>query len=325
MEKGKVTVIVPVYNEETHIERCIKSILKQTYQNMEIILINDGSKDNSLKILKEFEKEYPSKIRVFTHKNKGLGLTRNVGLDNATGEYITFLDSDDWMDKDYIETLTKQIGDNDIIISGFKRFNSNYEFEYLKEPKISEWSKYKYCSIAGKMYRNEFIQKNKLRYKKVKMGEDSYFNINAYTKTTKVKVIQYAGYCNYENLSSMTNDITYDEQKSFYNLLRSLIKEVDTSKLNQDQFCFYILKNLIVDIVLYKDCLSTKKLIKNYGEHIAWYKSYLNKVEKRFKIYWQEGEEFKINLLLNIFVISTKLHIANLVIKLIKKMDVKMI
>ena len=112
MEKGKVTVIVPVYNEETHIERCIKSILKQTYQNMEIILINDGSKDNSLKILKEFEKEYPSKIRVFTHKNKGLGLTRNVGLDNATGEYITFLDSDDYVSIDYYRTLMNNIQEN---------------------------------------------------------------------------------------------------------------------------------------------------------------------------------------------------------------------
>ena len=325
MKNVKVSIIVPVYNEEKHIKKCIDSIINQTYKNIEILLINDGSKDKSLKILREYEKKYPKLIKVFTHKNRGLGFTRNVGLENATGDFITLLDSDDWMAEDYIEVLKNAIGKNDIVISGFKRYNSEYQFQYEKKPLDSEWSKYKYCSIAGKMYRNSFLQKNQLRYSKVKMGEDSYFNISAYAKTNKIIVADYAGYCNYENLSSMTQKVEYTEDKSFFTILKLIIDTIDTTKLNHNQFSFYVLKTLIVDIFLYKDCLTEEELIKNYRIHIKWYKEYLDSINKKFKLYWQKDEEFKINFLVNMFVILSKLHLDSLLIIIIKRMRVSMI
>ena len=117
----KVSIIVPVYNAEKFIDKCIQSLINQTYQNIEIILSNDGSKDNSLKKIKDWEKKYPDKIKCESHKNQGVGMTRNKGIALATGDYLTFVDSDDYLDDNFIETLVNNIDDCDIIVSGYKR------------------------------------------------------------------------------------------------------------------------------------------------------------------------------------------------------------
>ena len=100
----KLSIIVPVYNSEKFLNKCINSLINQTIKNIEIILINDGSSDNSLNICNEFAKK-DSRIKVFSQENSGQATARNVGLDNATGEYITFTDADDWVDPDYYEKL----------------------------------------------------------------------------------------------------------------------------------------------------------------------------------------------------------------------------
>ena len=106
----KISVIVPVYNSEKYIERCVESIMAQTYQNWELILIDDGSVDNSFSILCEFEKQ-DSRIRVFHQNNMGPGIARNVGISRATGDYIVFVDSDDRINADYFNLLSKKTED----------------------------------------------------------------------------------------------------------------------------------------------------------------------------------------------------------------------
>lgn len=120
----KISIIVPVYNAENYLRRCIDSILNQTYTDFELLLINDGSTDGSAKILEEI-KESDSRIRVVHKKNEGVSATRNLGLKLATGDYITFIDSDDFVDKLYLEVLYKSLTENDAdIASGnFASFN----------------------------------------------------------------------------------------------------------------------------------------------------------------------------------------------------------
>ena len=100
----KVSVLVPIYNAEKYIGRCIESILNQTYKELEIVLIEDGSKDNSLNIIKEYGKK-DKRIKIIPIENNGVADARNKAVENATGEYLTFVDSDDYIEKDYIETL----------------------------------------------------------------------------------------------------------------------------------------------------------------------------------------------------------------------------
>ena len=99
-----ISIIVPVYKAEKHLSECIDSIISQTYENFELILIDDGSPDNSGKICDEYA-EKDKRIRAIHKENGGVSSARNTGLDNASGEYITFIDSDDFVDKQYLEKL----------------------------------------------------------------------------------------------------------------------------------------------------------------------------------------------------------------------------
>ena len=101
---NKISVIVPIYNVEQYVERCLNSIIENTYKNLEIICINDGSTDNSLKILEKIA-ENEQRIKIIDKINGGVSSARNIGLDVATGDYIAFVDSDDWVHNRYFEIL----------------------------------------------------------------------------------------------------------------------------------------------------------------------------------------------------------------------------
>ena len=106
-----VSVIVPVYNSKAYLERCVDAILTQTYSDLEVVLVDDGSSDNSLEICREYEKK-DSRIKIFHKENGGSSSARNVGIKEATGEYICFCDSDDYYEKDIIENLMKVFDEN---------------------------------------------------------------------------------------------------------------------------------------------------------------------------------------------------------------------
>ena len=103
--KIKVSVIVPVYNVEKFIDKCLNSLVKQSLKEIEIIVVNDGSPDNSQKIIDKYVKKYPEKVQSFIKENGGQGSARNIGIVKAKGEYISFVDSDDWLDLDALEKM----------------------------------------------------------------------------------------------------------------------------------------------------------------------------------------------------------------------------
>lgn len=133
----KVSIIVPVYNVEKYLEKCLDSLLNQTLKDIEIICINDGSSDNSLLILENYSRK-DNRIKIIDKENEGQAIARNIGLKMATGDYIGFVDSDDWVDLDYFEKLydTAEKYDCDIACAGFKRCRKNrnsIKKKYTKE------------------------------------------------------------------------------------------------------------------------------------------------------------------------------------------------
>lgn len=122
----KITIIIPCYNVQKYIEQCLGSIINQTYTNLEIICINDGSTDNTLNIIKEFHKK-DKRLHVIDQSNKGLSESRNIGVQNATGDYIMFVDSDDWLELDTIEYLLNQQKGYDVICFSYFRNFKNVE------------------------------------------------------------------------------------------------------------------------------------------------------------------------------------------------------
>lgn len=121
MEK-KITLIIPIYNVESYLNRCLNSIISQTYQNFEVILINDGSTDNSKQICEEFIK-LDNRFRLINKSNEGVSIARNIGIQEATGEWLSFIDSDDWLEKDYLSTLLEE---NEIADLTFWGVNCHY-------------------------------------------------------------------------------------------------------------------------------------------------------------------------------------------------------
>lgn len=147
MNKAKVSIIVPVYNVEKYIDRCLNSLVNQTLKEIEIIIVNDNTPDNSMKICEEYAKR-DNRIKIYNkEQNEGLGLTRNYGIKKANGEYIAFVDSDDYVDNDFYEKLYNKIikTNSDICFAEYKRYTSkNDKIVSSKIPFETDIEKTKY-------------------------------------------------------------------------------------------------------------------------------------------------------------------------------------
>ena len=203
----KITVIVPVYNVENYLNKCLDSIITQTYKNIEIIVVNDGSTDNSGEICQEYAQK-DNRIVYIEQGNAGLSAARNTSLDNMSGDYVTFVDSDDWIEQDYLETLYKKIVEYqaDIAVGNYYSFNESegmfyfhilgdscYEkvydnvsiFENLYES--HEMKSFALISAWGKLYKVGLFEQ--LRFDIGKLGEDGYLNQKIYLLAEKIVYI----------------------------------------------------------------------------------------------------------------------------------------
>ena len=133
MKSPDISIIVPVYNSGKWLNRCIDSILAQTYADFEVLLINDGSTDNSPAICDEYAAR-DSRIRVFHKPNSGVSASRNLGISNSNGEYITFVDSDDWIDAEYLECLHDNIAGADLSICDFEVLGTTERWRQKVQP-----------------------------------------------------------------------------------------------------------------------------------------------------------------------------------------------
>lgn len=210
----KVSVIVPVYNVEDYLGRCLDSLINQTFRDYEIICINDCSPDNSADVLRNYQFEYPDLIKVYQNEeNMGLGKTREKALTFAKGEYILFIDSDDYVKNDYISSYAKVLedGDYDIIIGGYIRDASGKKTTHL--PSNSVWSTVTYPMAWAKLFKKSFIDSNNLEFTQVACSEDIYFSLSAYYCGAQTKVIDYAGYYYYYNRDSITGSMDYKKNQ----------------------------------------------------------------------------------------------------------------
>ena len=222
----KITVIVPVYNVENYLRKCLDSIIAQTYKNIEIIVVNDGSTDASGQICQEYT-QIDNRIVYIEKENGGLSEARNVGLDKMTGSYVTFIDSDDWAELDYVEILYKKIIEYqaDISVGNYYSYNEDEEtyyfhiygdsyyekvydnisiFENLYESQ--EMKSFALISAWGKLYKAKLF--DYLRFEKGKLGEDGYFNQKMYLSVNKVVYLNKGLYAYRQRSGSITNTWT---------------------------------------------------------------------------------------------------------------------
>ncbi|MCC8073748.1 MAG: glycosyltransferase [Clostridiales bacterium] len=197
MNNNKISIIIPAYNSAKFIENTINSVLQQTYKNFEIIVVNDGSSDNTLEVLENLRNR-DNRIIIISQKNSGVSAARNTGLLNATGEFITFVDSDDSLPKNALETLVDKMKDDVDFVIG-----SHNEVKLTKKPHLETPSQYNKKTIKdnfrefdrviwwpwGKLFRKSIIEKNNLSYDtSISYGEDHIFNL-LYSKYINNKIV----------------------------------------------------------------------------------------------------------------------------------------
>ncbi|OXS59078.1 glycosyltransferase [Rossellomorea vietnamensis] len=225
----KVSVIIPVFNAEKYIAYCLDSLLSQTLYECEFIFVNDGSKDKCKEIIEEYQL-LDQRVKLINQENQGVSIARNNGMKVAKGEYIGFVDADDYVGEDYFKTLYHAAieGSHDLIISNCKSycdgkvFITTYSFpknQTLEEGMIKELISYflkeDNCnSVWNKLYKHLVIKENNLEFpKQVALGEDGLFNLYFLSFSNKVKYINYTGYIYREVKGSATRNI---QEKDYF-------------------------------------------------------------------------------------------------------------
>ena len=300
MEQPGITVIIPVYNVEPFLQKCIDSILAQTYHEFEVLLINDGSNDNSGKIC-DYNESNDTRIKVFHKKNEGVSIARNLGLKHASGKYVTFIDSDDWIDKKYLETLWKNSTGSDLIISGYHTQNKNLRLEaYLPKKETflngqfkSLYEDYIRTAIIKapwcKLFSSEIIKKNKLQFNtEMTLGEDTIFTFGFLSVAKNISVIDYSGYYWRYNSSSLSRVVDSDRWSLF---LDNFTFEYD--KLIERYGNSRVLNKWWADRCLHVLTRKIKEVYKNQSyskvERIAYIEKEYNRMRQFSFDYWKGG------------------------------------
>ena len=251
MKKPKISIIVAVYNLEKYILRCLESLVKQTLRDIEIICIDDGSTDNSLNILNEFAAK-DARVKVISQDNKGVARARNVGLSKACGEYIQFVDGDDWVNLNLCEKVYNIANRNDSDIVMFNvAFYDNVKKNVIPGQffKMSDWANhvdentphtYKDCvsifygnlSAANKIYKKSFIDKIDCKFPENVRFEDHLFHLHSVFCAEKINILNEKHYYYRQNrknsmMTSLTStEVVYD-LFVVIDLIEEMIRKID--------------------------------------------------------------------------------------------------
>ena len=301
MNNPKISVIIPVYNGEKYINQCLDSLLNQTFKDIEVICVNDGSTDKSLAILEQYAQK-DSRIKIINQKNTGVSPARNRAMPEAKGEYLSFLDCDDFFEPDMFERLYENSVkyDADITVCGVKFFDERtktvkdadfIDFNILPDKKVfSAKENSKYIFQIGlnwcwnKLYKAEFIRKNNILFHDVKMHDDIFFVSYAMSRAERISVVD-KKLCVYRtnNFASVSAK-KLKNRLAFYetmNLLKEYLINDNNFELFQQSFA-----NFAIDIFCgyyeFMDIKFKEEYLKNLNiEKVnisrAGYKYFLNK------------------------------------------------
>lgn len=278
-ENLKISIIIPIYNADDYIEKCVNSILNQTYKNYEIILIDDGSTDNSLAICNNYASKNEN-IKVIHIENGGPSRARNIGIKNASGEYILFIDADDVIKNDMIEKLVLICDDADVVMCSYYQCK-NYQkldkdkivFDHKLGNNIFKEGQIKNIFVKGfytnnivglwsmwnKLYKRNFIKKNDIILNESLIrAEDFWFNFDIFCYAQKVITTSEPLYYYMQvNDNSIMHRIRYSQYDEWVNNRKKLLQKNEILKIKIDYCVFY--KNFLYNVSVYIRYLAQQK------------------------------------------------------------------
>jgi len=264
MNKPRVSVVMPVYNAEKFIRESIDSVLDQSFRDLELICVDDGSTDSSPRILEEYRSR-DERLRIIRQENQFAGIARNNGLDHAEGEYVMFLDSDDVLEKDAVSYLIKNAEKNhtDVIVFGYYRFTdsirrrrpvrNNYKNGMLSSPREIKDSIFQITRSMpwDKFIRTDFLKGTGIRYQKMRVSEDIYVNRAMVTEAERIlfthkRLINYR-VGNADSLQGRINRYPAEFLKGNEALYHELVKK-DVYTLFQKSFERIVVADMILHL-----------------------------------------------------------------------------
>lgn len=273
-----LSIIVPVYNTEKYLDQCVKSILNQNYSDFELLLVNDGSTDNSGIICDNYAKQ-DNRIKVFHKENAGQGIARNYGLNQSKGLYVWFIDSDDWIAENCLFFLMEELEKEPVDMLGFsgsefrehngqignpiklKKISITNGNEYIKENSIIT------TTVWSFIYSTSFLKRENLQFEGDMIHEDDYFQLLCFLKVNSIRKIPFSFYYyRIRSGSTMTNPITDKRIYSYFKLIK-LTCLMKNSRLNDELLDFLswnytqTMIGFMVKVPL--DFYTTKKLLND--------------------------------------------------------------
>ena len=308
--KDKISLIIPAYNSEKVITKCLDSIYDQTHKNIEVIVVNDGSKDGTLSVLKKYKRKHKDLI-IIDKENAGQAEARNDGIKKSTGKYMMFIDADDFLEVNYLEVMLKALKKEkaDIVISGYKNFNVNYEMQSVVKRKNNSWVQFTACTPWARLYRSDFIKKNNILYPDLRYCEDYDFIVIAASFAKKVVAIENTGYGYYYNTTSLTKTIYRSFKVDFIKAGDELLARINKKyyKNNFKLINYTIIKQAIYYLLVAGKRATRKEYILKHKEVFDWLEA--NNIKA--KIYPRK-EQFYIKAVVFIYLLLNKLHLMNL-------------
>jgi len=309
-----ISVIIPVYNGARHLRRCIDSVIACGFEGMEILALNDGSTDGSVGIIAEYQERYPKQVRSFSHENIGVARTRNKGVDLARGEYILFLDQDDWFDKDYIETFYRAIKESgaDVVIGGYRRPDARGDIVLQRILPGNGYYRFISASAWGKIHRASYLKAQGIRFFDNKIGEDVVFSLQEATSGGRFSFVKYIGYNWYLNEESVSET----EHKGFYEniglfVFLEKLGSFDYGDERIKEYC--VLKSAFYYLMHSGRTSSPEKYKEAYAEIMGWVeKRYPAFVKNKFLNFGLPGETFKVRLAIHLLTMIHRMRIINL-------------
>ena len=254
MSKVDISIIVPIYNAEKYLNKCIDSLINQTKKELEFILINDGSTDNTEKVIKGYD---DPRVKYFKNKNQGIGKTRNFGISKASGKYIMFLDSDDYYELNTCEELFKKCEEEklDLVICNYYKVYDNGNIEEVILPSFKNTTLKDNPSILdenlspwNKIYKSDLITKNNIKFVEDLKYEDAPFVVECLDKAKKIgkldKCLNY--YVIHGNSETTVRDERCFDILKIVDLMRSYFKDKDYVKESLDKLTVRIITNYTI-------------------------------------------------------------------------------
>ncbi len=295
-----VSIIVPMYNAEKTIERCISSVLNQTFSDFELVIINDGSRDNSEALCNSFRDK---RIKLFSKQNGGVSSAKNLGIEKAEGSYLMFVDADDSLPQNAVEALVNEAGDGtDLVIGSYEEINRGKKKEYIRPYKAYSAGEFisGYFEHSNLMwgnwtilYRAEIIKSNRILFKEnVKYGEDHIFNLN-YNRFIKgkVKVISAVVYTYYLTLGSASTKYYPNKAEMDIELLKAyteLFGGLDKlERCGGDKLISGLFSGSVNHYIFY---LNKKEALEKTKEALKLYSDYLNTASLKYGFTVEQAE-----------------------------------